>query len=79
MPNICQIRTILVEPAQPDIGALIPLGDAPAAAKIVSAASRWKSGEINPAMIRRFDQRFGGDAIVSQYVRLFKELMNQGE
>ncbi|HEX4053926.1 MAG TPA: glycosyltransferase [Tepidisphaeraceae bacterium] len=63
-----------------DMGALIPLRDAPAAAKIVcSAASRWKSGEINPAMIRaRFDRRFGRDAIVSQYVRLFKELMNLG-
>jgi glycosyltransferase involved in cell wall biosynthesis len=62
----------------PEVGSLIPLNNAAAAAEIVaSVASRWKSGEINPAAIQaRSDQRFGRDAIASGYVRLFSELLS---
>jgi glycosyltransferase involved in cell wall biosynthesis len=65
----------------PEVGSLIPLNDAPAAAQIVSSvASRWKSGEINPSTIgERSYRRFGRDEIVSRYVRLFRELLDLGE
>jgi glycosyltransferase involved in cell wall biosynthesis len=62
----------------PEVGSLIPLNEAAAAAKIVaSVASRWTSGELNPSTIRdRSDQRFGREAIASGYVKLFSELLS---
>jgi glycosyltransferase involved in cell wall biosynthesis len=64
----------------PELGALIPLNDAAAAAKIVSReVERWKSGELNPGTVRaRFDGRFGRDVVVAGYLRLFNEIMTRG-
>jgi glycosyltransferase involved in cell wall biosynthesis len=60
----------------PELGALIPLADAKAAAfTFARVANAWRSGTITPQAIRSaFEQRFGREHVIRKYHQLFHEL-----